>query len=254
MLTLDFLPVTAYVFMLIFARVGAIAMALPGIGNRTVPRRVRLVFALMLAMVLYPTARAAFGDLPPTTNFMLFALGREIVVGLFIGFTVRLIMASLQVAGTVIAFQTGLAFAQNVDPSQGGQSAIVGTFLSVLATTLIFAADLHHLLLAAMVDSYTLFKPGAALPTAEFGQMAIDTLATSFRIAIQIAAPFLAFGMIFYMGMGVLSRLMPQVQIFFLAMPANIFVGFMFLLMLTSAMMIWFLDYFAAAIKPFLTQ
>ena len=155
-------------------------------------------------------------------------------------------------AGTAIAFQTGLAFAQNVDPTQGGQSSIFGSFMSVLAVALIFATDLHHLMLVAMHDSYTLFKPGSGLPVGDFASLGIRTLANGFRVALQLAGPFLVFGLIFYLGIGVLARLIPQVQVFFLAMPANIFLGFLLLLLLLSTMMIWFTDYFGQAIRAYL--
>lgn len=130
------------------------------------------------------------------------------------------------------------------------QSTLFGTFLSILAVTLIFVTNLHYLLLAAMYDSYQLFKPEASLAIGDLSQNAVATLTASFRIALQISAPFLAFGLIFFLGMGVLSRLIPQVQVFFLAMPAIIFLGFM-LLLLVSTMMLWFLDYFSAALRPF---
>lgn len=251
-LTLDFLPQTAFAFLLIFARVGAMAMALPGIGDRTVPPRVRLVFALALSLILYPIVHKAFPELPTSLPGMLAALVGEILVGMAIGFSVRFIISAIQVAGTAIAFQTGLAFAQNVDPTQGGQSSIFGSFMSVLAVALIFATDLHHLMLVAMHDSYTLFKPGSGLPVGDFASLGIRTLANGFRVALQLAGPFLVFGLIFYLGIGVLARLIPQVQVFFLAMPANIFLGFLLLLLLLSTMMIWFTDYFGQAIRAYL--
>ncbi|GAB4238519.1 MAG: flagellar biosynthetic protein FliR [Methyloligellaceae bacterium] len=251
-LTLEYLPQTAYAFMLIFARSGAMIMGLPGIGDRTVPPRIRLVLALALAVILYPLVNTAFPPLPKSVNAIIAAMVGEIMIGLAIGFTVRMIISAIQVAGSLIAVQTGLAFAQNVDPTQGIQSTLFSSFLSVLAVTLVFASDLHHLLLAAMHDSYILFKPGSGLPSGDFAKVALETLANGFRIATQLAAPFLVFGLIFYLGVGVLTRLIPQVQVFFLAMPANIMLGLVLVMLLLSTMMIWFMDYFGAAIRPYL--
>lgn len=251
-LTLDFLPQTAFAFMLIFARTGAMTMALPGIGDRTVPPRVRLVFALALSLILFPLVETAFPPLPDKLNTMIAALVGEMLVGIAIGFSVRMIVAAIQFAGSAIAFQTGLAFAQSVDPAQGVQSTLFGAFLSMLSVTLIFATDLHHLLLSAMHDSYLLFRPGAVLPTGDFAEMALKTLADGFVVAIQLAAPFLIFGLIFYLGVGVLTRLIPQVQVFFLAMPANIMLGLVLFMLLIGTLMVWFLSYFERAMAPFL--
>lgn len=251
-LTLDFLPQTAFAFILLFARTGAITMALPGIGDRMVPSRIRLVFALALTLILYPIVSKVFPSLPATPFGMITAVVSEVLIGLAIGFAVRMIVSALQFAGSVIAFQTGLAFAQNVDPANGVQNSLFSTFLSVLSVALIFATDMHHLLLSAIHDSYLLFKPGSALPTGDFAQVAVQTLSNGFRVAIQLAGPFLAFGLIFYLGVGVLARLIPQVQVFFLAMPLNIMLGLTLFMLLLSTLMLWFLDYFGEALRPYL--
>lgn len=251
-LTLDFLPQTAFAFFMIFARMGSMTMALPGIGDRTVPPRIRLVFALAMSLIFYPLVDKLFPALPTSLYGMISAMASELLVGLAIGFSVRIVISALQFAGTTLAFQTGLAFAQSVDPANGTQSSLFGTFLSMLSVTMIFATDLHHLLLAAMHDSYTLFKPGSVMPTGDLAEVAVRTVAASFRVAIQLAGPFLAFGMIFYLGIGVLSRLIPQVQVFFLAMPLNIMLGLLLFMLLLGTFMLWFLDYFASALAPFL--
>lgn len=251
-LSLDFLPQTAFAFFLIFARMGAMTMALPGIGDRSVPPRIRLVFALAMSLIFYPLVDKLFPALPTSLYGMISAMVTEMLVGLAIGFSVKIIISALQFAGTAIAFQTGLAFAQSVDPANGTQSSLFGTFLSMLSVALIFATDLHHLLLAAMHDSYTLFRPGSVMPTGDLAEAAIKTVTGSFRVAIQLSGPFLAFGTIFYLGIGVLSRLIPQVQVFFLAMPLNITLGLVLFVLLLGTFMLWFLDYFTNALAPFL--
>ena len=252
-LSLDFLPQTAYVFLLIFARVGAMSMALPGVGDRSVPSRVRLVFALALTLTLYPLIQAKMGPMPSTLGAMAAAIVTEALIGIAIAISVRMIVAGLVFAGATIAFQLGLAYAQTFDPSQGGQSTIVANFLMLLSVTLIFATDLHHLMLAAMHDSYVLFVPGKGLPFDDLAHGAVRALTESFRIALQLSAPFLVFGLIFYLGVGVISRLIPQVQVFFVAMPANILFSLALFLLMLSTMMLWYADYFGTAIKTFLS-
>ena len=251
-MSFDLAPQTAYAFMLVFSRIGTMVMLMPALGEINVSMRIRLTLAVLLSLVLMPMVAGAYGAIPPTFAGVAWSIMTEIFVGLFVGATARLIMSALQVAGTVIAFQTGLAFAQNVDPTQGIQSALVGTFLSLLAVTMIFATDLHFLLIAAMRDSYVLFEPGNMLPLGDFVESATGIVAGAFRLGVQIAAPFLVFGLTFYLALGILSKLMPQVQIFFVAMPANILLGFALLAVLMGALMMWFLTFFEETMGQFL--
>ena len=250
-MTLTFLPQTAFVFMLIFARLGTMLMLLPALGEAVVSSRVRLMLGLLLTLVMMPLIKDQYGALPKSLFGGMAVLIGEMIVGLFIGTSARLVMSATNVAGTVIAFQTGLAFAQSNDFVQGIQGAIIGSFLSIVAITLIFVMDLHHMLIAAMYESYTMFKPGAILPLGDFAAMAVNTVASSFKVGIQLSAPFLVFGLIFYFGIGILSRLMPQIQIFFVAMPANIALGFLLFMFLVSVISMWFIEHFVNTISQF---
>jgi flagellar biosynthetic protein FliR len=241
------LPTDLTLYALVFARVGAMIMTLPALGEASVPPRVRLMLALALTILLEPLV----GDTYPvgvTKQPMLLVglIGFETTTGLAIGLLMRIVMSAVNTAGNVIAMQSGLAFAQTFDPSQQTQSALVTTFLSLLALVLIFAADLHHLLIAGIKQSFVLFPPGKLFPTGDFAKLAIETVSEAFTLGVQMASPFLVFGLILYGSAGVVARLMPQVQIFFLAMPLNILAGFVLLALTASAMMLWFLDAFAA--------
>lgn len=251
-MSFDFAPHTAYVFMLVFARIGTMIMLMPALGEISVSSRVRLTFALVMTAVMMPLVQSEYGAMSANLPSVGWAVISEMLVGFFIGTMSRLIMSSLQVAGTVIAFQTGLAFAQNVDPTQGVQSALVGSFLSMLAVTMIFTMDLHFLLIGAMRNSYVLFHPGDVLPLGDMVETAINIVAGAFRLGVQIASPFLVFGLIFYLALGILSKLMPQVQIFFVAMPANILLGFALLSVLMGGLMSWFLLFFEETMTLFL--
>lgn len=251
-LTVSGLPELASAFLLVFARMGAMAMALPGIGDRAVPPRLRLVFALALTMILYPVVTTTFGPLAQSMAGAVASLLGELLIGVALGLCVRLIVSAIHMAGTAISFQTGMSFAQSVDPADGAQNMLFATFLSVLAVTLMFATDMHHLILAAMSDSYRLFPPGHTLPLGDLAQVALNLTTQAFGLALRLSAPFITFGLVFYFGVGVLSRLIPQVQVFYLALPASIFLGFVLLGMLLGTMMLWYLDYFGRALDPFL--
>jgi flagellar biosynthetic protein FliR len=251
MITIELLPQTAFVFLLVFSRLGAMVMLMPAVGEVLIPARIRLILALVLSAVMMPLVSGAYGALPESVPGLALVVIHEIVIGIFVGMSARLIMSSLHIAGNIIALQTGLAFAQNVDPTQGGQGAMIANFLSLLAVTLIFVTGLHHLLIAAMRDSYDLFRPGEILPVGDFSQMAVKVVSGAFVLGLQLAAPFLVFGLVFYLGLGILSRLMPQIQIFFIAMPANIGLGLALLLLLLGAMMNWFLQDFERSMTLF---
>ena len=170
-------------------------------------------------------------------------LVEEILVGAVLGMTARLTISALEVAGSVIAQQLGLGFVTAVDPTQGEQGVIIGNFLTMLGVTLIFATNMHHLVIAALNDSYNVFAPGDVPATGDVAALVTRIVAGAFRIGIQLSAPFLAFGLLFNIGLGVLSRLMPQMQVFFVAMPLSITIGLLFLLLVLGAMMGFFLDY-----------
>ena len=145
----SFLPVLGATFMLMFARIGTMVMLLPGLGELTVPARVRLTLALVLTAVLFPLHRAAFTLDLKSFGPVLTLLGQELFIGAVLGLTARLTISALQVAGSVVAQQLGLGFITAVDPTQGQQGVIVANFRTLLGVTLIFATDLHHYVLAA---------------------------------------------------------------------------------------------------------
>jgi flagellar biosynthetic protein FliR len=170
-------------------------------------------------------------------------LFQEIIVGAILGLTARLAISALQVAGSVIAQQLGLGFVTAVDPTQGQQGIIVGNFLALLGITLIFATDLHLLVIRGLNESYTLFRPGEMPVVGDMAQLVTSTIATAFKIGIQLSAPFLVFGLLFNLGLGVLSRLMPQMQVFFIGLPLSIILGLLLLLLVVGAMMGVFVNY-----------
>src|SRR5215207_1621634 len=164
--------------MLMFARIGTMIMLLPGLGELSVPSRVRLTIALLLTAVLFPLHRAGYTIDLRSPGPVIVALGQELLVGVVLGMTARLTISALQVAGSVIAQQLGLGFVTAVDPSQGQQGIILGNFLTLLGVTLIFATDLHHLVIAGLNDSYRLFRPGEVPPVSDVTTLVTNTVAS----------------------------------------------------------------------------
>src|SRR6476620_8654125 len=240
---ISFLTAVATAFLLTFARVGAMVMLLPGVGELSVPSRVRLAIALVLTAILLPAHQKAYAVDLKTFGPVLVLLFQELTVGVVLGLTGRLAVSALQITGAVVAQQLGLGFVTAVDPTQNQQGVLVGNFLTLMGVALIFATDLHHLVIAAMNESYTIFQPGELPLMGDAAQHVTRIVATAFRIGIQLSAPFLVFGLLFNLGLGILSRLIPQMQVFFIGLPLSIILGLLLLLVVIGTMMCTFVDY-----------
>jgi flagellar biosynthesis protein FliR len=239
-------PENLFALLLVFARVGSTIMLLPGFGEVFVSARIRLLLALAISIVIAPVVIDTLPRLPEAPVAVLMLVGGEVAIGLFLGGLARLLISALHMAGVIIGFQASLGNATLFDPSTAQQGSTLGAFFNVVGVILIFAADLHYLMLRAVADSYSLFVPGAALPVGDFSEIAARTMATSFTLAMQIAAPLIVVGLVFYLGLGLLARLMPQVQVFFIAIPLQIMLAFIVLALTLSASMMWFLSAFEA--------
>ena len=253
-MNLTILPEFAAAFAIIMARIGTLVMLMPGIGDRVIPVRMRLTFALLLSLLFLPLLRPSLpafnGGLEPLVRILIL----EVLIGLMIGTAVRITLSAMQLAGTVIAQQMSLSFSATVDPTAGVQNPTIATFLVLVATAMIFALDLHHLSIRGMHDSYALMMPGDVPSVGDASQLIVTTFIAAFKVGVQISAPFLVFAIIFNLGLGILSRLMPQLPIFFLAMPATILLGTLILLAAISVMMNVFLVHFAGVLGQFVIR
>jgi flagellar biosynthesis protein FliR len=241
---ISLLPVLAAAFMLTFARVGAMVMLLPGLGETNIPVRIKLSIALLLTLIILPLHRADYHVDLNSMAALLVLMVYEILIGVVLGATARVTLAALEVAGSVIAQQLGLGFVTSVDPTQGQQGALIGNFLTLLGITMLFATDSHYLVISALNDSYSIFSPGEVVPSGDVAALATRAFTAAFRLGMQLSAPFLVFGLVFNIGLGVLARLMPQMQVYFVGVPLSIMSGFLIFAVVLAAMMGSFLDYF----------
>lgn len=247
-----FLTGSIFQFMLIFARIGAAVSLIPGFGESYVNVRARLSFALLMSFVLMPLVKDMIPALPPEPAAMALLVTSEIVIGLFFGLICRIILMATLSAGMVIALQIGIANALSSDPTTAQQGAVTGNFLVAVAIVLIFATDLDHLTLRALVGTYGVFHPGDMPQIEDVANMIARVVADSFLLALQMSAPFLVYGMVLIVGMGLLARLMPTLQVFFVIMPLQLLVGFGLMAVTISASMIWFLEVYRNHLSGFL--
>jgi len=239
-------------FFLVFARLGSAIMLLPGFGEAYVPPRVRLVFALTVSLALMPMIAGQLPALPAGMAQFAGLLVVEIGIGLFFGMIARLIMLGAQTAGSVIALQIGIASALVADPTTQQQAAITGNFLLALTVVLIFATGLDHMTLKGLVGTYAIFPPGEVPPMGDVADHAARIVADSFAVAIAMTAPFLVYGIVFAVALGLLARLMPTLQVFFIAMPMQILAGFALMAVALTGMMLYFLSSYEERMSVFL--
>lgn len=247
----DITTASLFAFFLVFCRLAAGIMLLPGFSESYISPKARLVIALGVALVITPMTKQYLPPMPSSMFELIIIVSGEIIVGLFIGAVIKIILSSMHVAGMVISYQSGLAAATLFDPNQQTQGSIIGVFLTTLAVFLIFATNLHHIFLMGLIDSYKIFSPIQPMPIGGFSELISKTVAGSFLMGVKIAAPQIVIGLVLYLGAGIMARLMPQMQVFFVMMPVQIALGFFILMISLSAGMLWFMEYYREVLTNF---
>ena len=207
---------------LVFARLGAALMVLPGIGEHYVLPRLRLLLALALSLLLTPALAERLPALPEEPLRLAALLGPEILIGLVLGFAARLAMAAIHVGGSLIATQSGLAAAGMFDPNEATPGTIPGTFLTVAALAILFAADFHHLLLRAVAASYAVLPVAAPLDLAAASELLVGLSAAAVTVGTRIAAPMILAGILVNLALGALGRMVPALPALFVALPLQL--------------------------------
>ena len=250
----SFLTTGVFAFMIIFVRFGTAMMIMPGIGDSFVPGNIRLYYALGLSLVVAPVMQPLVPDPIPAFNILLPLLVIEFITGLFIGTIARILMMALDTGGMLISLASGISNAQVFNPSLAVQGSVFGAFLSVTGVTLLFVTNLHHLLLHGLVESYQMFPIGGLPDTGSMAELMAKAVSASFVTGFQIALPFVIISLVLYVGMGVLTRLMPQLQVFMIAIPLQIMLALVTFAIVLSSIMLFFISRFEDGMVFFLSQ
>lgn len=228
---------------LVFARIGSALAFMPGFGERSIPLRFRLLLAVAMAAALAP-ATPVGTVIIDTPLILLRVLAIEVTLGVWIGVTARIILSALQFAGYQIGLVSGLsnAFAPETGTFQG--STLIADALMMAGIALIFATDLHHVIVGALLMSYDVFPPGQIMP-GDLAQQAVKAVAASFYIGFALTLPFHVMGLVLNLGMGLANRMMPALPVFFVATPVLIGAGILVLVMSAPAILEGFIQRFA---------
>jgi flagellar biosynthetic protein FliR len=219
-------------FTLILVRVSALFLAAPILGNDRVPGPIKIGLSLLTTLLLMLSMDARGIELPPPVTGSIFTLSSaifgEIFVGLAIGYSAYLFFTGVQMAGQIIDIQIGFGLVNVLDPGGNDQVSIFGQFYYILAMLFFLALDGHHYLLKALGDSFQLIPPGGLswfAHAAAAGPKLSEFFTRLFVIAVQVAGPSLVTLFLTNVTMGLLSRTIPQMNVFIVGMPLNILVG-----------------------------
>lgn len=198
-------------------------------SNRGIPVRVRLAAGLAMAMAVLP-ALPAMPAIPTDSWEALAVLAHQFVIGAAIGFTMRLFFAAVDLAGEMIGLQMGLSFAVFFSPTTGGQSSVIAEFLGLITLLVFLALDGHLMLVQVMVATFEWLPVGMA--TAADGWLVIVRYASvMFAAGVMMALPMVATLLIANIGLGILTRAAPQLNLFAVGFPVTLAVGFFVLLL-----------------------
>lgn len=245
------LPANVFALMLIFARIGSAMMLLPGFGEFYVMQRFRLMLAFLISLLLTPLLAPSLPALPASGVRLVSIVGSEAVIGLFLGSVARILLSALDIAGTIISFQLGLSAAQIFNPMAAATGSLPSTLYGVMGVLLIFLTGIYRLLLRALVDSYNVFTPGVLPPLNDLSDMIARSVAGAFLVGMELAAPFILLGLLFFVALGIVGRLVPQLQILFVTLPLQILGGLFAMVFVLAASMQWFLDAFVRQFTAF---
>ncbi len=211
------------------ARILAMISTSPVLGNQQVPKRVKIGLSALLALVIAPTI-PEIPQVPVGSAQGLLIIVQQIIVGVAMGFTMRLIFTAIEMAGELAGLQMGLGFASFYDPVNSSYLPIVARWLGMVAILAFLATDGHLYMLSALAESFTTLPIGNSLPTGGFYGVA-SWGASIFLYGLQISLPIVAALLITNIALGILTRAAPQLNLFAVGFPITLTIGFIVMLL-----------------------
>jgi flagellar biosynthetic protein FliR len=236
----DRLPVLVPGYMLVFTRLSAMLMTLPIFSYPMISVKTRIMFGLILTVIIGPLLN--LGTIPHITNlWVLFGLvGREIIIGLIIGFGARIIFEGFAIAGGIVGLQMGMGIANVMDPNSREQIPIITQFWLPIMILLLLAVDGHHFFIKTMFGNFQMIPLGIGELSPEAGETIVKGGSRIYEIGVRFAAPSIAFLILIDAGVGFMARTMPQLNVFFITLPLKILSGLIMLLVSLNVFQILF--------------
>jgi flagellar biosynthetic protein FliR len=228
MISLDVSLPQLQLFFLVFLRVGAILMTIPVFDSQSIPHLFKLALAFVTSIILFPLLKLNPG--PVLTNLFTFSIGiiGELLLGITIGFVVKLIFAGIQLAGQLAGYQMGLAIANVMDPATSDQIPLLAQFNNLVALLVFITINAHYWFIRALTESYRIVPPLNVHLGNSLMEQVIYLTGNMFIIAIQVGAPVISALLITSVAFGLIARTVPQMNVFIVAIPLKIAVGLLF--------------------------
>ena len=214
------------VFLLMLVRTSGIFLISPFFGSMNIPIFFRVGTALSMTVVLFPVVDGLGTPYVPE-NLIMFALTavEELFIGWLIGFVAYISFAAITMAGKVMDMQVGFAIVNVVDPTSGQQIPLIGSFLYNLAAIILLATNGHHMILAALVESFRAVPIAGMEGNVSLALLIANFTGTIFLTGMKIAMPITFAILLTNVGLGILSRTMPQMNIFVVGIPLQLMIG-----------------------------
>ncbi len=206
------LPSASVAGLLVLCRVSAAVMLLPGLGEADPPPMLRIGLAIGITVLIAPPLLNGATGLDTSLPALALAVLREIVCGLFLGMTSRIVALSLPIASELVTLAIGLTSLVQPDPALGAQSSALSRLFSLAAPVLLLSTGLYRLPLEAVADSYNLVSLGGVLPAGDATTVIVRAASESFSCAFRLASPFLIAGTLWQICLSMLTRFVPSLQ------------------------------------------
>jgi flagellar biosynthetic protein FliR len=215
----------SFAFMLVLARFGAAMALLPGVGEASVTPIVRVGLALAITVLLLPGILPLMPPAPDPGIVAASMIAAEVVTGLWLGWLARVLCLALPIAAQFISYLLGISTVLQPDAELGPQNTALAAMFGIAVPLVLLVSGLYVLPLTALADSYRLIPPGAALLSADSTAMAVRAVGQSFALSLRLASPFLLASIVWHLAIGLIGRLVPRLQVYFVAMPGQIIGG-----------------------------
>jgi flagellar biosynthetic protein FliR len=228
---MDMMPISwneGRAFLLILIRVGVILFMFPFFNSRIIPAPLKAGLALLLAVILFPVVDREILEFPDSVWGIAQLIIAEAIIGMILGLLVQIFFESVRIMGQLVGFQTGFDITNILDPQSGMQVSILSNMAYLLAMTMFLIMNGHHILIAAIRESFEIIHVGHCGLSGEMFQKMMGLSADMFGIAIKIGAPAIASLLFTKIAFGLITRMMPQMNIMIVAFPVQIVVGLFF--------------------------
>jgi flagellar biosynthesis protein FliR len=228
-------------FLFIFLRVTAMTLTVPVFDSRNIPAVFKIGLCFALALILFPIVHLDPVAVAPSVIPFVIGVACEIVTGVIIGFLIRMVFTGIQIAGELAAFQMGFSVANVIDPMSSTQVPVISQLMYMFAILIFLTTNAHHWVLRALVESFTLIPPFGFHSSGNLMSFLNQSAGVMFQVTVKAGAPVIVSLLLVSLGLGLVGRTVPQMNVFMVATPVNILIGFL-MLSLSLPMMMTYLN------------